>query len=126
MADPKTQYQVKMSDFYTKDLPSHPEWAGRFAEAQKKTAMHKTDWAKVSVNLNEVVEKFTGNAPGESHGLKCIYKGKRYYVIADYVGHYLRIMDTQTGKFVKIDGSPCLTQTDFNEAHYRIKTKEEM
>lgn len=126
MADPKTQYQVLRTNFYANELPAHPEWNGGYAAAKNRAKKYHKEWAKQSVDINKVVEKFTGNAQGESVGMKTIYKGERYYVLADYVGCYLRIMDKTTGKFVKIDGSPCIIPEDFNEAHYRIKTREEM
>lgn len=126
MADAKTQYQVLRANFYNKELPNRTDLTGRYKEAKRKLEMHKDEWGKISVNINEVVEKFTGNAPGESHDLKCLYKGKRYYVIADYVGYYLRIHDIINKVYVKLDGTPCLTPEERNAAHYRIKTREEM
>ena len=123
MADPKTQYQAALAT--VQKAPDYATCSAR-RRALKRKKNHGKEWYERSVNIIETVAKFAPGVQGKQVGSKFMFKGSRYWVIADPYGNYLRVRDMSTNKYVYIDGTPCKTEKEENETHYRIKTWEEM
>ena len=117
MSDSKDRYS-KTSASYTHSEQGKAE----HDKSKAREAKHNESWKKQSVNLNEVVDKFAPGATGEQKNGKFIYFGDKYNVVADMSSGYLRIMDNETKKYVKLDGSVGTPK----ETHYKIKRREEM
>ncbi len=123
MADPKKQYQKDIAT--VKKAPDYATCSAR-RRALKRKKNHGQEWYSRSVNINKIVAKFAPGVQGKHEGSKFMFKGTRYWVIADPYGNYLRVRDMSTNKYIHIDGTPCKTIKEEKETHYRIKTREEM
>ncbi len=117
MADTKSGYSETANKF------THSE-KGKLEGVKSKSreAKYNENWKTQSVNINEVIEKFTPNADEVLKNGKFIYFGDKYNVITDLTSGYLRIMKISTKKYVKLDGTP----GSLKETHFKIKRREEM
>lgn len=84
---------------------------------------HVHQWSMNKVNLNEVVEKYAPGAIGVQDGIKMIYKGSNYNVVAVLASGYVRLIDANTGNYLNLNG-----EVDANDdnTHFRIKKRKEM
>ncbi len=122
MSDSKALYSEASGVFIEEEVIDQ-EWANRLYERSKaREAKYNDRWMANRVNINDVVERFAPESKGERLGVKYIYKGKRANVVADMASGYLRIQDSKTGKYLKLDG----TFGNGNQTHFKIMRREEM
>lgn len=94
-----------------------------YQKSLRRKESHGSNWAKVSVNINDIVDKFAPNAAVIDAGVKYLFKGEQYTVVADLVSGYLRIFDNALKKYVDLNGQ---YQKDPDLTHFRILKREEM
>lgn len=123
MSDSKDLYSDASSDFVEKDAANQEEAKHLYEKSKDREAKHNEEWKKYPVNINEIVDKYAPGAKGEIAGVKYIYKGERYSVLADMASGYLRVQDTVTKMHLKFDGS--FTKDD-EGTHFKIMRREEM
>lgn len=124
MADKKSLYSEVSRYFVEEKVPATSLDRGRYERSKERERKYNENWKKVSVNINEIVDKFAPEDDGREKGVKYIFEGPRYRVLADMVAGYLRIYDKTIKKFVKIDGS--LPGPGEEPPHYKILKREEM
>lgn len=123
MTDSKDEYSTASGE-YVKHNSLETEKAQREYERSKaRETRHNNEWKQNPVNINEIVERFAPNAKGKKNGVKYIYYGERYNVIADMASGYLRIQDAATKDYLKLNGTP---GTNADATHFKIKRREEM
>ncbi len=93
-----------------------------FEASKAREAKHGERWKSQPANINDVVNRFTPGASGEAMGVKYIFKGDRYTVVADMASGYLRIFDNEMGCYVRLDGSPGSDE----DTHFKIKSRGDM
>ncbi len=123
MADQKSAYSEASKHYVEVKVTESALDKERFDRSKLREAKYNENWSKQKVNINEIVDEFAPNFTVKETGTKYIFKGDRYEVTADMAGGYLRIKDRNTGKWVKLDGTPVSSNA---EGHYKIKKREEM
>lgn len=120
MADAKSPYS-ETSKYYVEVETAESDAARRMYERSKRREeKHGDCWEKV--NINDIVDEFAPGSDGAEHGVKFIFEGDRYNVVADMASGYLRVYDKELGTYVDLDGNPDIK----NVAHYKIMKWEEM
>lgn len=122
MADAKTPYSTVSNYYVTTTVPSSSVDQGRYARSKERERKYNDNWIKQKVNINEIVDKFAPGCTGVVEGVKYIFEGPAYSVVADMASGYLRIKDNSSKKYLKLDGTP----GNREETHFKIKKKEEM
>lgn len=127
MADSKSDYSDASKDYVASAAgETISDGDKKFYERSRiRFARHGDNWTRQSVNINDVVETFTPSAKGTRAGVKFIFYGERYNVVADMASGYLRIYDTVIGHYVDLDGKYHGKNND-DYTHFRILRKEEM
>lgn len=123
MTDAKDRYSETSGEFVTLDVAEHESAKKIYRSSKKREERYNEEWEKNPVNINDVVEKFAPNSIGEKVKGKFIYRGGRFNVIADMAAGYLRIYDTVTKRYIKLDGTAAGTK---DQSHFKIKRREEM
>lgn len=123
MSDDKDSYSEASSDFVNGASAGDTEKERLFNEGKERERKHNKRWLKQSVNLNEVVDTFAPGAKGEVHGVKFLFKGERYTVVADMANGSVRVYDTEQRGFVTSDGR---LSKKGGPTHFKIKRREEM
>lgn len=136
--DYKTAYSqsVTLSKEMTKE---EADLQKKISSGESRKNTYRENWK--SVNINDVVERFTpGGDPIRING-KIVYSSNegKYEVIADIGGGYLRIKNLRTNEYIGVNGQSMHNYTDANGkqhgrskadfnsvTHFRIKKKEEM
>lgn len=122
MADAKTPYSTVSNYYITTTVPSSSIDQGRYNRSKERERKYNDNWSKQKVNINEIVDKFAPGCTGVVDGVKYVFEGKKYSVVADMASGYLRIKDNYSGKYLKLDGTP----GNREETHFKIKKREEM
>ena len=94
-----------------------------YEKSRKRAARFGENWKKNAVNLNAICDEFAPDSDGIISGVKMIFRGERYTVVADMASGYLRIYDSVTRCHVRLDVTPSQKE---NETHFIIKKREEM
>lgn len=123
MTDAKTPYSNASSEFVENDAAEQEKARQLYEKSKAREAKHNHEWKKHPVNINDIVNEYAPGAKGEKIGVKYIYKGERYNVIADMASGYLRVQDTVTKMHLKFDGT--FSESD-GGTHFKIMRKEEM
>lgn len=123
MADAKDLYSETSSVFVNNDAVELEEAKKIYESSKEREARHNEEWKKNPVNINDIVDRFAPGSAGERANGKYIYRGDRFNVVTDMAAGYLRVYDTETKRYVKLDGTPA----EKNDAtHFKIKRREEM
>lgn len=123
MSDAKPHYSEASSEFVEIDTVEQEEAKRLYEKSKVREDKHNDEWKEHPVNINDIVDEYAPGAKGEKAGVKYIFKGERYNVIADMASGYLRVQDTVTNTYLKFDGS---FVKDDEGTHFKIKRKEEM
>lgn len=130
MSDSKYQYSRNASKI-KRIAKSNKALSKKTTSGEKRAAKYKHSWN--SVDINEVVNKFTPNASVyESNGKIIFSNGGRYLIIADAAGGYLKIQDLhfKGTVYVTIDGKyekDFPNKSEWNKhCHYRICKRGEI
>lgn len=123
MADSKSRYSAAAKHYAR--VMSHGSMldAVRYARSKAREAQFNENWKRNSVDLNEIVERFTPGAKGKPHGVKFEFKNDKYIVKVDMPSGYLRILDRKTKKYLRLDGTPSDSR---EETHFKVKKRREM
>ncbi len=120
MADAKSLYSTMATHYVNANSENADP---QYNSSKDRENRHNQSWLKQKVNLNEIVDRFAPGAKGEQKGgVKFIFSGDRYNVVADMASGYLRIYDKVLRQYIKLDG----TVGNRRETHYKIKRREEM
>lgn len=124
MSDYKTPYSWA-ADHYVQLAKTEVDKVVTFdyQKSLHRKAQHADNWAKTSVNINEIVDAFAPNASILDAGVKYIFQGKDYNVVADLVSGYLRIFDNVRKVYVDLNGH---YQKNPDLTHFRILKREEI
>ncbi len=122
MADAKTPYSTVSNYYVTTTVPSSSIDQGRYDRSKERERKYNENWSKQKVNINDIVDRFAPGCNGSVEGVKYVFKGPDYSVIADMASGYLRIKDNKSGEYLKLNGTP----GNREETHFKIKKKEEM
>ena len=121
MADAKTPYSIVSNYYITTIVPNSSIDQDRYDRSKERERKFNENWVKQKVNINDIVDKFAPGSDGYEDGVKFVFEGPEYAVIADMVAGYLRIMNNN-GEYVNLDGEP----GDDDSTHFKIKKREEM
>ncbi len=121
--DNKDVYSKKANDYVKKDVNENAKEKERYNRSKKRELEHNDTWIKQTVNINEIISKFTPKVLKEytESGIKYCWEGDKYIIKADKAAGYLRILDKSQKKYVKINGE--IGNRD--ETHFKIAKKEE-
>lgn len=126
MADYKSAYSEASQYYVEHVIPSSGIDRDRYARSKERERKWNESWKKNPVNINDICDKFApgdeGRKVGKEDGVKYVFEGDAYKVIADMASGYLRIQDKGTRAFVKLDGRPGTAE----ETHFKIFRREEM
>lgn len=118
-----TAVYSEAAQYYVEEtVPSSGIDQGRFDRSKKREKKYNESWKERPVNLNEICDKFAPGNVGCKEGVKFVFNGDDYKVVADMASGYLRIQDLNTGKYVTLDGVPGTLE----ETHFKILRREEM
>lgn len=122
MADSKSRYSAAARIFnkFTRHT-SMPAAIG-YLKSKLREKQYNENWKKNTVDLNDIVKRFTPGVKGEARGIKYEFENKRYIVKVDMPSGYLRIKDKIIDKYIKLDGTPGTR----DETHFKIKKRKEM
>lgn len=123
MSDAKDNYSNASSSFVGDALKGSEESRRLYDKSKRREARHNDDWVERAVSINDLVQQFAPNADGYRSGVKYIYRGDRYTVVADMASGYVRIFDNIAHSYVDRNGRPCRNE---RETHFKIKRREEM
>ena len=129
MSDYKGGYSTNASKMKNKSESSKTFNSIR-KSAESRSNTWRNTWKKV--NLNDIVNEFAPDAIPFNNGGKFIYNGKRYTVLADTYGGYLRIKDkTIPGNknYITLDGKSYYNLPKAKReqlTHFYILKREEM
>ncbi len=84
---------------------------------------YNENWEKEKVNIIEIVGKYAPGARTYESDYKFYFEGEENIVIADMVAGYLRILNKETSKFYRLNGT--LTRSK-KGTHFKIKKQAEM
>jgi len=123
MADSKSRYSAA-AKFYAKII-SHGSLldALRYAKSKLRESLYNENWKKNTVNLNDIVNKFTPGAKGKAKGVKYEFENSNYIIKVDMPSGYLRIYDKHAKMYTKLDGTPSNLR---EETHFKIMKRKEM
>lgn len=122
MSDYKSVYSEAAQYYVEETVPSSEIDQGRFDRSKKREEKYNENWKERPVNLNEICDKFAPGDAGHKEGVKFVFEGDDYKVVADMATGYLRIQDLNSGKYVTLDGAPSALE----ETHFKILRREEM
>lgn len=124
MSDSKTPYS-QAAQLYVEAAKSEidPKLSFEYQKSLKRKERHGEKWAKVNVNINDIVDRFAPNSHVREEGIKYIFEGDAYNVVADLATGYLRIYDNRIREYVDLKGK---YQKNDDKTHFRILKKEEM
>lgn len=123
MSDSKSIYS-EMSNYYINErVPSSNVDQGRYDRSKERERKYNENWKRRPVNINEICDKFAPGDDGHEEGVKYVFEGSRYKVVADMVSGYLRIFDKTAKSYTKLDGTP---SGSLEETHFKILRREEM
>lgn len=122
MADAKTPYSAVSNYYVSATVSSSGIDQRRYARSKERERQFNDSWSKQKVNINDIVDAFAPGSSGTVKGVKYVFEGPLYSVIADMASGYLRIKDKKSKKYLKLDGTP----GDNASTHFKIKKKEEM
>ena len=122
MADAKTPYSTVSNYYVTTTVPSSSIDQGRYDRSKERERKYNGSWIKQKVNINDIVDQFAPGCSGVIDGVKYVFRGPVYSVVADMASGYLRIKNNKSGKYLKLDGTPGSRE----ETHFKIKKREEM
>lgn len=122
MADSKSMYSTAARFYARVMIHGSMLDAIRYYKSKLREAKFNNSWKKHSVNLNDIVKQFAPGSKGKPHGVKYEFTGPQYIVKVDMPSGYLRIMDKQIKKYVKLDGTPGTNE----ETHFKIYKRSEM
>lgn len=123
MSDTKDRYSGSSTQFVNEAADNNPETKKLFEKSKRREKLHNSDWLNRKVDINDIVNRFTPEATGYPSGVKFIFRGDRYTVIADMASGYLRIYDSAAHSYIDLDGNPSNNQID---THFKIKRREEL
>lgn len=123
MADSKSRYSAA-AKFYAKII-SHGSLldALRYAKSKLRESLYNENWKRNTVNLNDIVNKFTPGAKGKAKGVKYEFENSNYIIKVDMPSGYLRIYDKHAKMYTKLDGTPSNLR---EETHFKIMKRKEM
>ena len=123
MADSKSRYSAA-AKFYAKII-SHGSLldALRYAKSKLRESLYNENWKKNTVNVNDIVNKFTPGAKGKAKGVKYEFENSNYIIKVDMPSGYLRIYDKHAKMYTKLDGTPSNLR---EETHFKIMKRKEM
>ena len=126
MSDYKSAYSDSSRHYVETVVPLSGVDKGRFDRSKERERKYNSVWKSQPVNLNEICAKFAPGEPGRKvghpSGVKYVFKGSRYEVLADMASGYLRVRDLRSGRFVGIDGLP----GGPDKTHFKILRREDM
>ncbi|MBO4909781.1 MAG: hypothetical protein J5476_10950 [Lachnospiraceae bacterium] len=122
MADSKSSYSTAASKYSKVIRHGNMLDALRYSRSKLRESQYNDSWKRNSVNINDVVNRFTPGVKGKPHGVKYEFENSRYIVKADMPAGYLRIYDKTLRQYVKLDGTPGTLE----ETHFKIKKRSEM
>ena len=123
MADSKSRYSAA-AKFYAK-IMSHGSLldAIRYAKSKFRESQYNDNWKKNTVNLNDIVNRFTPGSKGKPKGVKYEFENSNYIIKVDMPSGYLRIYDKHAKMYTKLDGTPSNSR---EETHFKIMKRKEM
>ena len=127
MSDYKGGYSTNASKM-KKQSESNKSLSKIRKNAEKRS--HRESWQ--TVNLNDVVNKFTPGVTPYNDGGKFIYSNDRYRIVADTYGGYLRIEDKSLpgrSRYITLEGKDYYSLPKSSRerlTHYYILKREEM
>lgn len=123
MANSKRMYS-KLAEYYNGFVvPGSEKDRVRYEKSKERERKYNEHWKQHKVSLNELVNKY---APGETpkiKGVKAIFDGDKYKVIADLPSGYVKVQEKATKKWLNYDGT--FKRKDEND-HFKILRLEEM
>jgi hypothetical protein len=126
VSDYKSAYSEASQYYIDTIVPNSSKDSDRYLRSKAREEQYNDRWMSHSVNLNKICDKFApgdaGSKIGHPDGVKYVFKGSRYKVVADMASGYLRIQNLASGKYVKLDGRPGVG----DETHFKILRREEM
>ena len=122
MSDSKGEYSEASRKYIVNDVINSITDRERYNRSKDREAKYNENWKANSVNLNDIVEKFAPNGRTYNDGVKFVFEGDKYSVVADMPSGYCRIRENSTDKYLKLDG----TYGKDKDTHFKIKRREEM
>ena len=123
MSDTKDNYSDASASFVDGALNGNEGLKKLYDKSKLRESRHNDDWLQRSVNINDLVNRFAPSSVGYRSGVKFIFRGDRYTVIADMASGYLRVYDSVARSYVDRNGRP--SNNDI-ETHFKIKRREVM
>ena len=122
MADYKSGYSDASTHYVSNTIMNSEVDMKKYKESKAREVKYNDNWSRQKVNINDIVDKFAPNSSGKVKGMKYLFKGSKYTVIADMSVGYLRIKENKTKKFINLDG----TYGNRDTTHFKILKREEM
>lgn len=122
MTDSKSAYSEAAKHFVEVTAREQEEFRRKYEQSKKREARYNDQWKALSVNINDIVDLFAPGDDGRVDGMKYIFTGDMYSVVADMSAGYLRIYNNKTRQPLKLDGKPGSRE----ETHFKILKREEM
>lgn len=122
MADSKATYSEASKHFVEVTAREREEFRRKYEQSKKREARHNDQWRALTVNINDIVDLFAPGDDGQAIGMKYVFTGPKVEVIADMSAGYLRLRDTRTRQWLKLNGKP----GSRGETHFKILKREEM
>ena len=102
MANSKRMYS-KLAEYYNGFVvPNSIDDKRRYEKNKERERKYNERWKQHKVNLNELVNRYTPGATPKIKGVKAIFDGDRYKIIADLPSGYAKVQDKTTKKMVKL------------------------
>ena len=83
-------------------VPGSAKDRERYEKSKERERKYNERWKQHKVNLNELVNRYTPGATPKIKGVKAIFDGDRYKIIADLPSGYAKVQDKTTKKMVKL------------------------
>lgn len=122
MSDYKELFSAAAEIFVEASLGGSERERRLYEESRRRAERYEENWAENAVNLIVICDEFAPGAEGFIAGVKYIFRGERFAVVADMASGYVRIYDSVVRSYIKLDGTP----GNDDETHFRILKKEEM
>ncbi|WP_154055613.1 hypothetical protein [Bifidobacterium bifidum] len=123
MSDSKQRYSDSSRGYVGNDVPNSTVDRRRYDSSKAREAKWNENWKKQSVDLNDIVSRFTPGVQGRRKGVKYVFENARWRIDADMVAGYLRIYDKKAKKNTLLNGTPT---NDPAASHFKILKRKEM
>ena len=94
-----------------------------FQASKERERKYNERWKQHKANLNELVNRYTPGATPKIEGVKAIFDGDRYKIIAGLPSGYVKVQEKHKKKWLNYDGT--FKRKDEKD-HFKILRLEEM